>query len=315
MIAYKKFVLKSESRVTKILKFSGICFLLGISVVAAWWSYAYYKYSQYLPEHTVYVESHQRSYNLFFPENSSKKPLDIVVYFAGGSAGSDGAWLMPQQQLWEELAAKEGIIIAIPQGKIFFDNESAWQLNTDLKTMQDINFIDAMLEDIRVKNEFEFGDVYGVGYSLGSMFSYEIACQMSGKFAAIASFAGTMPVRPKTCDPEKNVSIMHIHGMDDPIIQYHKSWDWKAWNSVGTMRDVPSLMEYWIEKFNCTDSDQKTSESTVHTAYFNCNQDAKVEHYALLAWDHEWPKNINGTSTPLLIWRFLNQSGERITNK
>ena len=107
MIAYKRFVLKSESRVTKILKFSGICFLLGISVVAAWWSYAYYKYSQYLPEQTVYVESHQRSYNLFFPENSSKKPLDIVVYFAGGSAGSDGAWLMPQQQLWEELAAKE----------------------------------------------------------------------------------------------------------------------------------------------------------------------------------------------------------------
>ena len=85
-------------------------------VIAVWWSYLYYEYRQYLPEHTVYVESDQRNYNLFFPENSSRKPLDIVVYFPGGSAGSDGAWLMPQQQIWEELAVKEGIIIAIPQG-------------------------------------------------------------------------------------------------------------------------------------------------------------------------------------------------------
>ena len=295
---------------SKILKISGICFLLGVLVIAVWWSYLYYEYRQYLPEHTVYVESDQRNYNLFFPENSSRKPLDIVVYFPGGSAGSDGAWLMPQQQIWEELAVKEGIIIAIPQGKIFFDNESAWQLNTDSKTMQDINFIDAMLEDIRVKNEFGFGDVYGVGYSLGSMFSYEIACQMSETFAAIASFAGTMPVQPKSCDPEQNVSIMHIHGTDDPIIQYDKSWDWKAWDSVGTMRDIPALIEYWIEKFNCTNSDQKKTDSTLYIDYFDCDQGAKVEHYALMDWDHEWPKDINGTLTPLLIWQFLDRSNK-----
>ena len=280
-------------------------------IIAVWWSYLYYKYSQYLPEHTVYVETDQRSYNLFFPENSSKKPLDIVVYFAGGSAGSDGAWLMPQQQIWEELAAKEGIIIAIPQGKIFFDNESAWQLNTDLKTMQDIKFIDAMLKDIRLKNEFEFGDVYGVGYSLGSMFAYEIACQMSETFSAIASFAGTMPVQPKACDPEQNISIMHIHGTDDPIIQYDKSWQWKAWDSVGAMQDVASLIEYWIEKFNCGNSDQTEIESTLHKTYFDCEQGAKVEHYALIDWDHEWPNNINEILTPLLIWKFLDQSRKR----
>ena len=40
--------------------------------------------------------------------------------------------------------------------------------------------------------------LYGIGYSLGSMFSYEIACHLNRRIAAIASYAGTMPVDPKT---------------------------------------------------------------------------------------------------------------------
>ena len=103
---------------SKILKISGICFLLGVLVIAVWWSYLYYEYRQYLPEHPIYVESDQRDYNLFFPENSSRKPLDIVVYFPAGSAGSDGSLLVPQQQIWEGLAVKEGCMQRLKCGAL-----------------------------------------------------------------------------------------------------------------------------------------------------------------------------------------------------
>ena len=99
-------------------------------------------------------------------------------------------------------------------------NEGAWQLNTDAQSRQDIDYIEAMIDDISSGHPVDASKVYAVGYSLGSMFSYELACQMSGRFAAIASFAGTMPVSPKSCDPERNVPIMHIHGVEDPIIAY-----------------------------------------------------------------------------------------------
>ena len=136
------------------------------------------------------------------PETYDAKPQDILVFFQGGNAGSDGAWLVPQQQRWEELAADRGIILAIPQGKVYFHNEGAWQLNTHSGAMHDVKYIDAMLDDILAKYELEFGRVYGVGYSLGSMFAYEMACHMITHFAALASFSGTIPLSPRDCNPE-----------------------------------------------------------------------------------------------------------------
>ena len=94
--------------------------------------------------------------------------------------------------------------------------------------MQDIDFVEALIDDLSAKYEIDPARIYAVGYSLGSMFSYELACQLDDRFAAIASFAGTMPVAPIDCLPERNVPLLHLHGDDDPIIAYHNTWDWKS---------------------------------------------------------------------------------------
>lgn len=292
---------------TKTLKIFGIFLLSGVGIMFVWWTYLHSKYSQYLPEFTVIVDSDERRYHLYAPETFDAEPQDVLVFFQGGNAGSDGAWLVPQQQRWEELAAERGIILAIPQGKVFFDNEGAWQLNTHPGVMHDVKYIDAMLDDILTRHKFELGRVYGVGYSLGSMFAYEIACHMSTSFVAIASFSGTMPVSPRDCNPESNVPIMHVHGVDDPVIQYSKRWDWKAWDSVGTMQDVPRLIQYWVKKFNCTENYQTDNSSFLHSKYSNCDQNSSIEHYALLDWGHDWPSTLNGTSTHLKVWQFLDK--------
>ena len=76
------------------------------------------------------------------------------------------------------------------------------------------------------------------------MFNYELACQLSDRFAAIASHAGTMPVSPDSCDQDSNVAVMHLHGEDDYIIAYNNAWDWKEWDEVGTMMAIPSLVTF-----------------------------------------------------------------------
>ena len=80
------------------------------------------------------------------------------------------------------------------------------------------------------------------------MFTYELACQMSDRFAAIASYAGTMPVSPASCDISDGIAMMHIHGELDGIIAYNNAWDWKEWDSVGTMQAIPDLVDYWGDK-------------------------------------------------------------------
>ena len=266
------------------------------------WAEEKAQWRQHHPITEIDVNGVEREYHLFVPTSSPEDPKSLVIMLMGGDVGS---WKFPQQKRWEELAEREGIIIAFPVGRVFPPNESAWQLNTDAQSRQDIDFIGAIIDDISSSHPVDAQEVYAVGYSLGSMFSYELACQMSERFAAIASFAGTMPVSPKSCDPKRNVPLMHIHGVKDRIISYEHAWDWKSWDSVGTMRDVPSLIEFWHDHFNCQNEHRAETEGTVHFVYDSCEQGARVEHYRLGNQGHDWPDNLNGVSTHSVIWTFF----------
>jgi len=32
------------------------------------------------------------------------------------------------------------------------------------------------------------------------------------------------------------------------IIAYGNTWDWKSWDTVGTMRGIPSLVQFWSDQ-------------------------------------------------------------------
>jgi len=290
---------KKKWRKTKIL-IGVVCFL-----ILAYWLYGVYvkyKWGQYLPSTDIVVNGVEREYHLFVPTDPPDGPMSLMVVAIGGNAGS---WMFPQQSGFEELAEKEGIILAFPVGKLVPPNEGAWQLNTDAQSRQDIDYIEALIDDISARHPVDPARVYAIGYSLGSMFTYELACHMSSSFAAIASFAGTMPVSPNSCVQEENVPIMHIHGLDDPIIAYGNTWDWKKWDSVGTMMDIPSLVQFWSEKYNCQNVKQTESADLLHVVHDECDQNVRFEHYRVNESGHRWPDTINGVSTHQVIWSFL----------
>jgi polyhydroxybutyrate depolymerase len=287
----------------KFLKVLAVVVVVGVGAYAAWWNYTLSKYKQHLPGTEITVNGVEHEYYLFTPANETDGPSPLLVTLQGG--GADAGWRFASQHDWEALAEKEGMIIALPSGKKVGDNEGAWQLNTDSTSMQDIDFFEAMISEISSNYTVDASRIYAVGYSLGSMFSYELACQMSTRFAAIASFAGTMPVAPKSCNPERNIPIMHIHGVNDPIIAYANTWDWKSWDSVGTMQDIPSLVNYWTDKYNCQGENETSNEDVAHFVYDACDQDSRIEHYRLENGIHEWPADINGEPTYSVMWSFL----------
>ena len=182
-------------------------------------------------------------------------------------AVADGAF--PQQFLFEELAAAEGFIMAFPQAEHVEPNEGGWQLNSRADWMQDINYVSAVIDDIGSGYSIDQRRVYGIGYSLGSMFIYELACHMTDRFAALASYAGTMPVNPDYCEQVRPIPLLHVHGKNDGIVAYGSEWEWKAWDSVGTMRDIPGLISSWASKYNCaevTDTMTENISNTLHMA-------------------------------------------------
>jgi polyhydroxybutyrate depolymerase len=281
-----------------------IIVIIGCLVVAyfLYGAYVKSKWGQYLPATDIMVNGVEREYHLFVPTNPPDGPMSLVVVLIGGDAGS---WMFPQQSRFEELAEKEGIVLAFPVGKRIPPNEGAWQLNTDAQSRQDIDYIEAVIDEISAKHPIDPARVYAIGYSLGSMFSYELACHMSSRFAAIASFAGTMPVSPNSCVQEDSVPIMHIHGLKDPIIAYGNTWDWKSWDTVGTMMDIPSLVQFWSDKYNCQNESRTESDDSLHIVHDECDQDVRVEHHRVNQAGHGWPESINGVSTHQVIWSFL----------
>jgi polyhydroxybutyrate depolymerase len=289
----------------KVLKILGIFLVIVVVWYGARWAYYVNEYKQHNPRIEIAVNGLEREYYLFTPANETDGPSPLLVTLQGG--GADAGWRFASQYDWEALAEEEGMIIALPSGKQVRDNEGAWQLNTDSESMQDIDYFEAMISEISSKYTVDASRIYAAGYSLGSMFSYELACQMSTRFAAIASFAGTMPVAPKSCNPERNIPIMHIHGVEDPIIAYANTWDWKSWDSVGTMQDIPSLVQYWQEKYNCQNANETSNEAVAHFVYDACDQDSRIEHYRLENGTHDWPADINGEPTYSVMWSFLSK--------
>ena len=259
---------------------------------------------QTLPGHSLQVDNLERRYYLFVPQTPPETAMPLVVAFHGGGMIGEE---FPQQAQFEALAESEGILLAFPQGLQVGDNEGEWQLNTRPESRHDIEFVSAMIEDISRRHSVESNRIYAVGYSLGSMFTYEVACQMSDRFAAITSFAGTMPQSPADCTPERYAPIMHVHGDADGIISYGDTWGWKSWDEVGTMMDIPSLINFWKDTYACQEANRMESSSSEHIIHSGCEQNAMVEHHRLKGVDHGWPEDINGESTHQVMWSFLSR--------
>ena len=256
-----------------------------------------------LPSSEMTVDGESREDRLFVPTAKPAAPMPLVLAIHGGG-GRD--FDFPQQEAFEALAEREGFVIAYPLSQQQPSNEGEWQLNANPQSQQDLNFIEALIDEIAVSHNIDQRRVYATGYSLGSMFTYDLACQLSDRFAAVASHAGTMPVSPRACEQaSNNVAIMHIHGLEDTIIAYGESWNWKQWDSVGPMQDIPSLVEYWSAAHNCSDHRESPSLDSLHIVHESCDQEVRVEHYRLDNGGHEWPETINGRLTTEVIWGFF----------
>ena len=253
----------------------------------------------------ITVNGEERMFRLSAPSSEAGTPLPLIIAFhGGGGSGED----FQQQDEFDQLAGQEKFIMAYAIGD---DDRTAeegeWFLNTAATSREDNDFSEAIVDELSQTYCIDEERLYAIGYSLGSMYTYEIACQLNHRFAAVASFAGTMPVQPETCDLEGSIAVMHIHGKLDYIIDYDDDWDWKdgEHTDVGTMSSVPGMIDSWAERANCASSDTEADFFLEHITHEGCFGDARIEHYGIELHEHTWPDDVDGTPTYQLIWDFL----------
>ena len=254
---------------------------------------------------SITVNGVERQFRLSVPSSDAGTKLAIIIAFHGGGGAEED---FQQQNEFDQLGEQEKFIMAYAiaeDGRTSAEGE--WFLNTAATSFEDNDFAEAIVDNLSSQYCIDQDRLYGIGYSLGSMFTYEIACQLNHRFAAVASFAGTMPVDPETCELVGGMGVLHIHGKLDYIIDYDDDWDWKdgEHEGVGTMSNVPGMIEAWSMRANCGSSDTDADFFLEHITHSDCFGGARVEHYGIEFWEHTWPDEVDGTPTYQLMWDFL----------
>ena len=254
---------------------------------------------------SIMVNGQERDFRISVPSSDAGTKLALIIAFhGGGGAGED----FQQQSEFDQLGEQEKFIMAYAiaeEDRTAAEGE--WYLNTAATSRDDNDFTEAIVDNLSSQYCIDQSRLYGIGYSLGSMFTYEIACQLNHRFAAVASFAGTMPVDPETCELVGNMGVMHIHGKFDYIIDYDDDWDWKdgEHEGVGTMSNVPGMIDAWSMRANCASSETDADFFLEHITHSGCSGDTRVEHYGIEFGEHTWPDEVDGTPTYQLMWDFL----------
>jgi len=244
----------------------------------------------------------ERAYRMTAPSLEPDLQVPLLLAFNGADGNN---YPFPQEEQFSALAESDEAIVVYPVSELVEPNEGEWQLNTTDEMHHDIDFVEAMIEHVAAAYCIDRSRIYATGYSLGSMFTYELPCHLPHTFAAIASHAGTMPVTMYSCDTSSTMGILHIHGQLDDLIDYDLPWDWKEWDSVGTMLDIPGLIDFWQQAYACDEEVVSETDEAEYIVHSGCTGDVRVEHIGIKRGGHDWPSTIDGTNTSSVVWDFV----------
>jgi polyhydroxybutyrate depolymerase len=162
-----------------------------------------------------------RTYILKVPNGyDGSRPLPLVVAlhsYTGTGSGLESYFGL------DSVADERGFFVVYPEGTVdqaghpFF---SATDACCDFygTGVDDVAFIDALVDHIESTYAIDTQRVYSVGYSNGGFMSYRLACDLSSRFAAIVSLEGAMWNDPSMCHPTEPVAVLEVHGTNDVTI-------------------------------------------------------------------------------------------------
>jgi len=120
---------------------------------------------------------------------------------------------------------QEGFLYAYPNGTADLRGELFWNA-TDAccnffgSTVDDVAYINAIIDDMSGKYTVDPNRVFVVGHSNGGFMANRLGCDLAGRIAAFVSLAGATWNDPGRCVPARPVNVLLLHGDADTTIFY-----------------------------------------------------------------------------------------------
>jgi polyhydroxybutyrate depolymerase len=269
---------------------------------------------------TMEVAGLARTWQLAVPAtHDGQTPLPLVIGLHGGAEFNSSARLLV-------LAKEEGFVTVAPR-----DAQQDWWMVWEPQLADyylslgnpDIAFVDALIDRLGEELCLDLARVYATGFSIGSAGTSVLACVLDDRLAAAAPNGALVPDLGETCNGERPVSILAVHGTRDMDARYDGSVaDWfldtvmkdgspvrdSAWGQwlVGDPGSVPERLTDIAVRYGCEPDPSIEPLGEAERHIWACPHDAAVE---LVAHDggHTWESSTDGRTTEQLIWDFFEQ--------
>ncbi len=247
-----------------------------------------------------------RNYLAYVPTASSQNsPIPVVLVLHGFTQTAQGIMAYSG---FNAVAESEGFIAVYPNGV-----NLTWNVGFSATGADDIGFLNALIDTLSHKYTVDPERIYACGMSNGGFMSYRLACELSGRIAAIASVAGSMTTETfNTCHPQRAVPVLEIHGTSDLIVNY---------NGATGIKSISEVIGYWTGQNNCPQfpetillPDIANEGSRVErSVYRPCSDYSEVVLMKIINGGHTWPGSANSgfgnTNRDILasreIWEFF----------
>lgn len=265
-------------------------------------------------ERTLPFDGSNRTYLVHIPTSAAPASgFPLLIMLHGGTGNGNH---MARLSGFSELADREGFIVAYPDGTSRVENRYTWNAYgccgfAQRENVDDVGFIGALIDQMVADDGVDPSRVYVSGYSNGAMMTFRIACELSGKIAAAAPYAGSL--NTDSCSADQPVPILIMNGEDDVNVPVAGGTsDERGAASQRDRVDKPTsfAVDTWVTLDGCPTPPQSTNTSVATTTiYANCANGTMVEQILIHGWDHRWPSAENGSSidAATTIWNFVSQ--------
>jgi polyhydroxybutyrate depolymerase len=277
----------------------------------------------------------EREYLVYVPNEydaSISIPLVVNFHGFGGTAYDHYKYTSDMTSL----ADTANFLLVYPQGAAGSDGYSHWNIadENSKSDIDDLGFTSAMIDDLIQTYNVDTLRIYATGFSNGAAFTYDLACRLSQRIAAIAPVGENMTqVSFDECEATIPTGIISFHGTADEsrpyngIEGYNLSYEEinSFWTNLNETEAVATVTE-----INTNTEDGSSVELYSWEKGRNCSS---VEHYKIINGGHSWP-NPNAESwgkgddvnrdidTNVLIWNYVSEYDlygiigceERVTN-
>jgi len=266
----------------------------------------------------------KRSYLLHVPAGYRPDrawPLVFVLHGGGG----DGARVAKLTRFSRE-ADRAGFIVVYPDAvnRHWNDGRRVQRFRAQREGVDDVGFVAALVERLAKDLGVDTNRVYATGISNGGMMCHRLGCEISGRIAAIAPVAASMPAPLlDSCRPAQPVSVLAINGTADPLVPF-EGGAVGLLKKRGRVASVAQTVAAWIQANQCAarpettllpDTDPRDGVRVRRETWSGGRNGSEVILYTVEGGGHTWPggterlrrfgrtcRDIDATA---LIWQFF----------